>query len=225
VNANEQDSIPILDRYFRTQTDANGNIILGTTVNPYFKNLPQEKWPPPGEDVTLVNAEIFQSVNPFFIVLFTPIVLGIFAWFSRRGKPISTPAKIVYAMVFTGLSALVMVFAVQSTDIYANKAAAFWLISSYAVFTIGELCISPVGLSLVSKLAPQRLTALMMGGWFLTTSIGGKLSGILASMWDTYEDKATYFWILTFLCVFAAIALLFLLKWLREIVKEKTGHI
>jgi POT family proton-dependent oligopeptide transporter len=151
--------------------------------------------------------------------------LGIFGWFTRRGKPISTPAKIVYAMIFTGLSALVMVFACYSTDIYQNKALAFWLISSYGVFTIGELCISPVGLSLVSKLAPQRLTALMMGGWFLTTSIGGKLSGILASMWDSFEDKSTYFWILTLICVVAALAMIFMLKWLREIVKEKTGHI
>ena len=225
VNTNEEDSLPVLDRYFRSVTDNKGNPVIGSGVVAYFKNLPKDKWPPAGKDVSLVNAEIFQSINPFFIVMFTPLVLGIFGWFTRRGKPISTPAKIVYAMIFTGLSALVMVFAVYSTDIYTNKAMAFWLISSYGVFTIGELCISPVGLSLVSKLAPQRLTALMMGGWFLTTSIGGKLSGILASSWNSFEDKSTYFWILTLICVVAALAMIFMLKWLREIVKEKTGHI
>jgi POT family proton-dependent oligopeptide transporter len=220
------DTLPVLDRYFRTVPGPDGKPQIGNNeINPYFHNLSKDQWPEAGKEVSLVNAEIFQSVNPFFIVFFTPIVLGIFGWFTRRGKPISTPAKIVIAMVFTGLSALVMVFAVKSTDIYANKAAAYWLISSYAVFTIGELCISPVGLSLVSKLAPQRITALMMGGWFLTTSIGGKLSGILASMWDRFEDKSTYFWILTFLCVAAALMMMFMLKWIRTIVKEKTGHI
>jgi POT family proton-dependent oligopeptide transporter len=225
ANTNPTDSLPVLDRYFRAVQEPDGKPKIGTGVDPYFQNIPKENWPAPGKDVSLVNAEIFQSTNPFFIVLFTPLVLAIFAWFTRRGKTISTPAKIVLAMVFTGLSALVMVFAVKSTDIYANKAAAYWLISSYAVFTIGELCISPVGLSLVSKLAPQRITALMMGGWFLTTSIGGKLSGILASMWNNFTDKSTYFWILTILCVAAAVMMLFMLKWIRGIVKEKTGHI
>lgn len=225
VDAEERDSLPVYDRYFRVVKDEAGNVKLGKSVDPYLYNLDKSKWPEKGKQVSLINAEIYQSVNPFFIVLFTPLVLGIFAWFQRKGKAISTPGKIVYALIFTALSALVMVIAVYQTDIYTNKSNAFWLISSYAVFTIGELCISPVGLALVSKLAPQRLTALMMGGWFLTTSIGGKLSGILASMWDSFEDKGVYFSILAGLCVLGVIMMLFLLKNLKAIVKEKTGEI
>jgi POT family proton-dependent oligopeptide transporter len=97
----------------------------------------------------------------------------------------------------------------------------WWLAASYGVVTIGELFLSPMGLSLVSKLSPVRITSLMMGGWFVSTSIGNKLSGILASKWDQYDDKASYFW-LNFSLLFGAAAFLFiLLKWLNRVMREK----
>ena len=68
-----------------------------------------------------------------------------------------------------------------------------WLIGSYGVITIGELFLSPMGLSLVSKLSPVRITSLMMGGWFLSTSIGNKLSGDPGNQWDKYDNKVNYF--------------------------------
>jgi POT family proton-dependent oligopeptide transporter len=77
-----------------------------------------------------------------------------------------------------------------------------------------------MGLSLVSKLSPKRLTALMMGGWFLSTSIGNKLSGILAKTWDNYTDKANYFLVNFVLLAFATIIMFMLLKWLNKILKE-----
>ena len=95
-----------------------------------------------------------------------------------------------------------------------------WLIGSYGIITIGELCLSPMALSLVSKLSPPRLTALMMGGWFLSTSIGNKMSGVLASMWDGYEHKANFFWVNFGLALATALVILFMLKWLNKIVKE-----
>ena len=219
------DTFPIVDKYFRGVTDANGGAVTGVTINPYFQNLPKDQWPAEGQEQKLISTEIFQSVNPFFIVIFTPLVLAVFAFFMRKGKPISTPMKLVWAMVFTGLSAVIMVVPWYLTDIYLSKAAAIWLVSSYAIFTIGELLISPIGLSLVSKLSPHRLTALMMGGWFLSTSLGGKFSGMLASTWDTFENKANYFYILTALCIVAAIGMYFLAKWLKAIILEKTGSI
>jgi POT family proton-dependent oligopeptide transporter len=78
-----------------------------------------------------------------------------------------------------------------------------------------------MGLSLVSKLSPVRITSLMMGGWFLATSIGNKLSGVLASMWDTYNNKANYFWLNFFLLMSAAIVCFAMLRWLNKIMKEK----
>jgi POT family proton-dependent oligopeptide transporter len=88
------------------------------------------------------------------------------------------------------------------------------------VVTIGELFLSPMGLSLVSKLSPKRLTALMMGGWFLSTSIGNKLSGILATLWDGYENKANFFLVNFVLLGFAAFVMFILLNWLNKILRE-----
>ncbi len=78
-----------------------------------------------------------------------------------------------------------------------------------------------MALSLVSKLSPPRLTALMMGGWFLATSIGNKLSGVLASMWDKYDDKANFFWVNFVLLLFATMLMFALLKQLNKVMKEK----
>ena len=88
---------------------------------------------------------------------------------------------------------LVMVIAALSTNIYEHKVSSAWIFGSYGVFTISELFMSPVGLSLVSKVAPRRFTALMMGGWFITTSLGGKIAGIMTGFWDHFDSKALFF--------------------------------
>lgn len=79
-----------------------------------------------------------------------------------------------------------------------------------------------MGLSLVSKVSPQRLTALMMGGWFLSTSIGNKLSGILASLWDNYPDKSDFFLVNFGLLMGATVIMFVMLRWLNRIVPEKS---
>jgi POT family proton-dependent oligopeptide transporter len=85
---------------------------------------------------------------------------------------------------------------------------------------VGELFLSPMGLSLVSKLSPTRLTSLMMGGWFLATSIGNKLSGAIAGLWGAFDNKI-YFFMVNFLGAFAAALAIFLMvKWLRRIVEK-----
>ncbi|HRD38972.1 MAG TPA: MFS transporter, partial [Bacteroidia bacterium] len=117
-------------------------------------------------------------------------------------------------------STLVMVFAVYQSDNGMHKASAWWLIASYGVITIGELCLSPMGLSMVSKLSPPRFTALMMGGWSLATSIGNKLSGVMGKNWDKFDNKANYFYLNFFLLMFATIILFVLLKRLNKAFKE-----
>jgi POT family proton-dependent oligopeptide transporter len=113
-----------------------------------------------------------------------------------------------------------MVLAVVACHNGLEKSSAWWLIGTYGIVTIGELCLSPMGLSLVSKLAPARIAALMMGGWQLATSIGNKLSGVLAGMWDGYENKANFFWLNTLLTFLAALTILVLLKWLNRVIRE-----
>jgi POT family proton-dependent oligopeptide transporter len=191
------------------------------TSRTYFENLPEAKRPAKGSDLKLISAELFQSVNPFWVVILTPLVVGFFGFMRRRNNEPSTPTKIFLGLVITGLSALVMFAAVKATDMAIDKASAMWLVAAYAVITVGELCLSPMGLSLVSKLSPPRLTALMMGGFFLSTSLGNKLSGVLSGMWEGFDDKSNFF-LMNFLLVMVAAVMLFLmLKWLNSVMKEK----
>lgn len=217
------DSFPKYDEQFRV-TKVDGKIVKDLSYHPYFQNLPQEKWPAEGGDVKVFNTNLFQSVNPFWVVLLTPLVVAFFTFLRHRKKEPSTPAKIGWGLFVSGLSALCMVGAVYAGNNGEFKVSALWLFADYGVITIGELFLSPMGLSLVSKLSPQRITALMMGGWFLSTSIGNKLSGILATMWDKYDNKADFFLVNFALLMVASLMILAMLKWLRSIVDAKLSQ-
>ena len=128
--------------------------------------------------------------------------------------------KIFFGLFITALSTLVMVAATFACNNGMEKSSMLWLIGCYGVITVGELCLSPMALSLVSKLSPPRLTALMMGGWFLSTSIGNKLSGVLAKNWDKFDNKANYFWLNFALLMFAFIIMMLLLKRLNRVFHE-----
>lgn len=211
-----KDSVVVMDNQFRIKDKS----LKEYSYPSYFKNLPDEAKPAEGEAVYAFNTNLFQSVNPFWVVALTPLVLAFFAFLKRRGKEPSTPAKIAFGLVISALSCLVMVGAVYASENGGIKSSAWWFISSYAVITIGELFLSPMGLSLVSKLSPPRLTALMMGGWFLATSIGNKLSGVLSSLWDGYEEKTNFFYVNFVLLGAAAILMFMMLRWLNGIFKE-----
>src|SRR6185436_15641573 len=130
-----------------------------------------------------------------------------------------TPWKIFYGLFITALSTLVMVTAAYISHNGLDKSSMLWLIGCYGVITVGELCLSPMALSLVSKLSPPRLTGLMMGGWFLSTSIGNKMSGMLASLWDGYEHKANFFLVNFVLALITAGVILLMIRWLNKIMK------
>jgi POT family proton-dependent oligopeptide transporter len=78
-----------------------------------------------------------------------------------------------------------------------------------------------MGLSMVSKMAPRHITGLMMGGWQLATSLGNKLSGVLATMWDRYDNKANFFWVNFIMLSLATLALFAMLRWLNKVFKDK----
>jgi len=216
----KEDSVAKYDEQFRLQKE-NGNIIKEFTYPPYFKNVPAERKPAEGSTVSLWATNLSQSINPGWVIILTPLVIAFFSWLRRKNREPSTATKIAFGLFISGLSALVMVGAVYASNNGTEKASVLWLIASYGVITIGELCLSPMGLSIVSKLSPVRITSLMMGGWFLSTSIGNKLSGVLATMWDGYDHKANFFW-LNFILLMAAAGVCFaMLKWLNRIMKEK----
>jgi proton-dependent oligopeptide transporter, POT family len=213
---------PELDQQFRMVKRANGDTVFVESFQPYFQNIPKEKLPANNEVVSLIPTELSQSINPGWVILLTPVVVAFFAMLQRRGigmEP-TTPSKIAWGLFISALSPLVMVWAVYACGNGLEKASAWWLIGTYGVITIGELCLSPMGLSLVSKLSPPRLISVMMGGWFLATSIGNKLSGILASTWDNYDNKGNYFLLNSILLFLAALILFSLLKKLNATFRE-----
>lgn len=217
----KKDTVNMYDGMFRLQKDADGKVIKEFNYPIYFKNVKPDNLPADGEKATLWATPISQSINPFWVIILTPLIVAFFSFLRRKNKEPSTATKIAFGLFISALSVLVMVAAIAVSGNGAEKASVWWLMGTYGVVTIGELLLSPMGLSLVSKLSPVRLTSLMMGGWFLATSIGNKLSGILATMWDGYENKAHFFWVNFALLMIATIIIFSMLKWLNKIMKEK----
>ncbi|MEY3444336.1 MAG: hypothetical protein RLZZ519_2617 [Bacteroidota bacterium] len=216
---------PIAKQGYKDQVKAVGSELnVREKSRKYFENLPEAKRPAKDSDLLLVSTELFQSINPFWVVLLTPVVVGFFGFLRRRKKEPSTPTKIFIGLVITALSTLVMYFAVKATDMHGDKASSMWLVGAYAVITVGELCLSPMGLSLVSKLSPPRITALMMGGFFLSTAVGNKLAGTLSSLWEGFEDKGNFFLMNCGLVLLAALLLFLMLGFLNRVMKEKNIH-
>jgi POT family proton-dependent oligopeptide transporter len=122
----------------------------------------------------------FQSVNSIAIIVCAPIVAAVWVALGRANP--SIPRKFGLGLIFNGLAFLLLMFALQHL-VGADSKIPFWtLFMVYVIQSIGELCLSPIGLSMVTKLAPTRLVGLGMGGWFLSTGIGNNLSGIFASI-------------------------------------------
>jgi proton-dependent oligopeptide transporter, POT family len=214
------DSVALFDEQYRA-VKKDGKAQKTFDRNVYFRNLPAERVPQDGRPVYLTSTELFQSINPFWVVLLTPLVIAAFAWMRRRKKEPTTPGKIALGLVISALSTLVMVGAVYASSNGAMKVSPMWLVACYGVITVGELCLSPMGLSLVSKLSPPRFTALMMGGFFLSTSIGNKMSGVLAGMWYGYENKAWFFLVNCLLLLAAGLMAFMMLRWLNKVMEEK----
>ena len=217
--------VAVHDHQFQTVKGEDGKPKKEQGKDIYFKNISKEQRAEleanPDKKVYLYNTELFQSINPFWVIVLTPVVVGFFMMLRRKDKEPSTPTKIVLGLFISALSCLVMVGAVYIGNNGASKVSPLWLFAAYGIITIGELCLSPMGLSLVSKLSPPRITALMMGGFFLSTSIGNKLSGVLASMWYSYEDKANFFWVNFALLLIATLLGVAILKPLNKAMKEK----
>ncbi len=216
-----KDTVNAYDAQFRIQKDASGKVIKEYNYPAYFKNVEPSKLPAEGGKVTLWSTPLSQSINPGWVIFLTPLVVAFFAFLRRKKQEPSTATKIAFGLLISALSVLVMVAAVYASKNGAEKASVMWLICTYGVITIGELMLSPMGLSLVSKLSPVRITSLMMGGWFLSTSIGNKLSGLLATLWDGYEHKANFFWVNFGLLILATVIIFAMLRWLNRIMKEK----
>lgn len=160
----------------------------------------------------------FQSVNPIFIVLLTP--LFVMFWPSKLGQKLTTPTKMGSGLVLLGIGFLFMLGAVNQRggDIAdtAVKASMWWIVLTYLLHTIGELCLSPVGQSAVSKLAPPKLASLLMGVWFLSSCFANFLGGWISSVTGSFGAGYVYM-ILCIAAIVCGLALICLNKPLLKI--------
>lgn len=168
---------------------------------------------------TSLSPELFQAVNPFFIVLFTPILVWLWSQLRKKGKEPSTPIKLSYGMLLTAAAFSIMMLAgLAGGD--TGRVSVSWLIASYATVTLAEICLSPIGLSLANKLSPPRMRGLMMGCWFACTAIGKYFAGFIGGYWETIPHSRFFGW----LVVLALIAFVLMLLAKKKVTSALTAR-
>jgi POT family proton-dependent oligopeptide transporter len=160
-----------------------------------------------------VSGIISNAINPFWIIALTFPLVAFWKWLDRKGKEPSTPTKMAIGMFLTALAYYVMFFAGKAGGDH-GRVSPLWIIGAYAIISLGELMLSPMGLSLVSKVAPVRMRAFMMGGWFVATAIGNKLTAV-GVYWDDWLHS-TFFAVVGTMALATAVLLMFLLKPLKR---------
>jgi POT family proton-dependent oligopeptide transporter len=132
----------------------------------------------------------FQSVQPLLVIILAPVFAWLWLALGRRQLEPSSPAKFTLGLFFGGLA-----FAIMVPAAYGGQVSPFWLIGCYLLQTIGELCLSPVGLSAMTKLAPARAVGFIMGIWFLASSIGNWLAGKAGSLFESMPLPSLFGWV------------------------------
>jgi POT family proton-dependent oligopeptide transporter len=184
--------------------------------------------------ITLKGAEIFQSINPFFVVFLTPVVLALFGWLRRNGKEPSTPKKIAIGMFIAAMGFFLMAIVsyLHHLPMHAAidpkqggipldeslKVTPFLLIGTYFILTVAELFISPLGISFVSKVAPPQYQGVMQGGWLGATAIGNSLLFVGAILYDSVPIWMTWT-LFVVACSISMFTMIFMLKWLERVAK------
>ena len=178
---------------------------------------------------TLQGAEIFQSINPFFVVFLTPIIVGFFGWLRAKGKEPSTPRKIAIGMGIAALAYVVMALGSMGLPLKgevdamgglpeAERVTPWLLIGTYFILTVAELFISPLGISFVSKVAPPKYQGIMQGAWLGATAAGNSLLFIGAIFYTSFSMTATWM-VFVVACLISMFTMLAMIKWLERIAK------
>ena len=171
-------------------------------------------------DLVIWHGEIpvtwFQAFNPLMIFAFTPLIVALWSWQAQRGREPSTITKM--ALGCFGIAIAYLVMAAAAWFAHGDAASWWWLLGYFVVLTVGELYLSPVSLSLVSKAAPARLLSMMMGLWMATSFTGNLIAGWLGSLWSTM-DKMSFFSMLAGLAALAGIVIFAFKRPLRDILE------
>jgi POT family proton-dependent oligopeptide transporter len=168
-----------------------------------------------------VSGIISNAINPGWVILLTFPLVAFWRRLDRRGREPSTPMKMAFGMFLTSMAFFILFIAARvgesqaaGGDLYGFRVSPVWLVAAFGVLTLGELMLSPMGLALVSKVAPRRFRGIMMGGWFVATAIGNKLTQI-GELWDDIPHSA--FWLmLSGAAVVMGVVLLLLLRPLKK---------
>ena len=172
-----------------------------------------------------VKAPIFQQFNPFYVVALTPVSLAIFGWLAARNKEPKAPRKIAYGMIVAAVAFCLMLYASLTLPSPTEQAAlgdaaprvsSYWLISTYLVLTFGELLLSPMGISFVSKVAPPKYKGACMGGWFVSTAVGNQLVMVGGLLWGDLPLWSVWA-VFACLCLLAAAFMFAIMKRLEKV--------
>jgi proton-dependent oligopeptide transporter, POT family len=162
----------------------------------------------------------FQAFNPFLIFLFTPFLVALWARQAKRGTEPSTVAKMSIGCFGVALANLIMVAAAWRAG--GDDASWLWLLGYFVVITIGELYLSPIGLSLVSKVAPARMVSMLMGLWLATSFTGNFIAGLLGSLWSGM-DKTVFFLMIAGIAALAGAVILAFDRPLKRVITDQTA--
>ncbi len=181
-----------------------------------------------------ISAEVFQSMNPFFVVFLTPIIVAVFGWLNSKGLEPSTPKKIAIGMFIAALGYVVMSIGSFGLPLFetidpesggsplgaGQKVTPYLLMATYFILTVAELFISPLGLSFVSKVAPPQYQGIMQGAWLGATAVGNQLLFIGAILYQTVPLWLTWS-VFVVVCTISMFTMLFMVKWLERVAKTK----
>lgn len=161
-----------------------------------------------------VSGVISNAINPFFVIVLTFPLIWFWGWLDKKGKEPSTPTKMAIGMLLVSVAYLIMYQGAVSGG-NTGRVSPWWLISGYGVITLGELMLSPMGLSLVSKVAPIRMRGLLMGGWFAATATGNYLVGTIGVKWTEWTHSK-FFFVVAVMCAAVGLILFLILKPLKK---------
>ena len=168
-----------------------------------------------------VPASWFQAVNPAMIFLFTPFINALWRRQARRKKGPTSVTKMAIGCFLLGISFLVMIGGARVVD-SGRQASMGWFVGCTAILTLGELYLSPVGLSLVTKISPPRIVSLMMGMWFVSSFFGNYMSGLLGTLWEKMS-KGSFFLMLSGLSIATGVVMLLLMVPLKRAIGDENA--
>jgi POT family proton-dependent oligopeptide transporter len=171
-----------------------------------------------------IPATWFQSVNPLMIIIFAPMFAALWVGLAKRGGDLSSPAKFALGLFLAGLGFVIMIFAANAVVASGGNTlvSPWWLVGSYFFQSVGELCLSPVGLSSMTKLAPRRFVSQMMGIWFLASALGNLIGGRVGGHVDPekLDQMPKLFTTTTISLMVAAAACALLIIPIRKMMKD-----